>query len=399
MIPVALLCVTASGCADQPVGPKPAGVAPTYNVPADRFFAAWSQSYADGPIPMQLFTLDVRQDRQFADYADERVQSFARANPGRLYIVGDEPDQYCVAPRDYAVWYHDFVATLSAVDPTARFSPAGFAEPNWHCCPLPDDVPAPCWELSHGVNYADQFYYEYVQRYGVAPRVNEWRFHDFGIAFGVGDIDGWWARVDRAASWSVAHGANMVLGTFGFTAWREPLADYQEHMKQAMGRLLNDGRINGAVFWSYHQWVHSPRPLANDDGSLTPEGQTYVNPLTDIPTDLKMVGSTNGQAKLRWNNTTAAWGAETEFWVQRPGSDSFVNVHMERVATLGATQTPFVPFNTGDRVKARVRYYNALGQAAWSTYSNTVTLESTNPEADQGMLSRKRPLSCFLRFC
>ena len=318
---------------------------------------------------------------------------FARANPGRLYIHGDEPDQWCFDPYEYAGMYHAFVTQVRGADPTARVSPAGFAEPNGRCCP--EEAVAPCWTLKHSISYAEQFWDAYIRRFGVPPRVDEWRFHDFGVVFGAGDMDGWWARVDRAAAWSVLHGAKMVLGGWGFHGWREPIPVFQEHMKQAMYRISNDSRITGAVYWSYEPWEESPRPLVYDDGSLTPEGQTYANPMTDVPTGLKIVGSANGLAKLRWSNTTSAWGAEVEFWVQAPGSSSFVYQKTEQVASPGASQTPFVAVNVGNNVKARVRYYNAFGQAAWSSFSNTVSLASTDSQPDK----KKTPRFCFLQLC
>jgi hypothetical protein len=391
MIPAALLCVIVSGCADQqPTGPKlPSRIARTTNVPFNKFFIAWSQGYSSGPIQTQVFKLDTRLDRQYSEWAvDDNVLSFARANPGRLYIDGDEPDQACISPSDYAVIYHDFAVAVRGADPTARLSPAGFAEPNHYCCPDPDVA---CSE-AHGLSYADNFYNAYVQRYRVPPPVDEWRFHDFALAFGTGDIDGWWSRVDKEAAWSVAHGANMVLGAWGFHGWRESVPAFQEHLKQAMGRLLNDKRINGAVWWSYEHWIESPTPLVNDDGTLTPEGQTYANPLTDIPTGLEIEPSSDDHAKLRWSNATSAWAAEVEFWVQARGSNSFVYHNTELVAGPGGSETPVVVFNGGDSVKARVRYYNADGQAAWSSFSNAVYMKSMKATG-------KGPLFCVLQLC
>lgn len=399
MIPAAaLLCVIVSGCADQEsTGPelRSAAVSRTRAVSFDKFFLAWSQGHSSSPIQTQMFALDARQDRQYVDwYVDPRVLSFASANPGRLYIIGDEPDQWCVAAYDYAGTYHDAVAAVRGADPTARFSPSGFAEPNHYCCPNDE----PCATM-HSISYAQQFYDAYIQRYGVAPPVNEWRFHSFGLSYGAGDVSGWWWQIGQLAAWSVAHGANMVLGAWGLLGWNEPVPAYQEHMKQAIGLIMSDSRINGAVYWSYEQWAGEHHYLANADGSLTPEGQTLANPLTDVPTDLKIVGSANGQAKLRWNNTTAAWPAEAEFWVQSSGSNSFVYRASERVAGPGASQTPFVALNVGDKVMARVRYYNAYGQAAWSSFSNPVSLAIAEADADQGGVVRKRPLTCFLRLC
>ena len=235
---------------------------------------------------------------------------------------------------------------------------------------------------------------------GAAPPVDEWRFHDFGIAFAVGDVNGWWSRIDKEAAWAVAHGANMVLGAWGFNAWDEPVADVQEHMKQAIGRIISDKRINGAVYWSYQPWIHSRWYLANADGSLTAAGQTYVNPLTDIPTDVQIVASGNGQAELRWSNTTSAWAAEAEFWVQASGSNSFVYHNTELLAGPGATQTGSVVFSGGDSVKGRVRYYNAYGQAEWSPFSNIVAMASPAPaKPDPGKAPGRSRLFCFFKLC
>jgi hypothetical protein len=401
VITAALLSVIVSGCAEQlPIAPEIAHVLPTAPVARstaatfDRYFLAWSQGHSATPIQTQNFSLDARQERQWGWWADEAVRSFARANPGRLYIVGDEPDQYCMAPSEYAQMYHDFVAGVREVDPTAQFSPAGFAEPNYKCCPLPDDTPWSCWYEKHSNGFAEQFYAAYVARYGVAPTVHEWRFHDFGLRFGVGDMNGWWQRINTLAAWSVDHGANMVLGAWGFHSWRESDAAYQEHLKQAMGRMLAYSRINGAVYWSYEQWAGEINYLQNPDGSLTAAGQTYANPLTDVPVNLRIAGSPEGLAKLRWSNTTSAWGAEVEYWVLPAGSNTFVYHSTQHVPALGAVETPVAAINNATMVKARVRYYNKYGTAPWSSFSSAVSVAETG---DGGL--QKRPLVCTLPMC
>lgn len=389
MIPAALIGIALSGCADQqPIAPKPLRISQDRSASLDRFFLAWSQSYSASPIQTQSFSLDARQERQWSWWADAPTLAFARANPGRLYIVGDEPDQYCGAAADYAVIYHDFVVGMKAVDPTARFSPSGFSEPNYKCCPLPDDVPAQCWWDSHSIGYAQKFYDEYVRRYGSPPPVDEWRFHDFALRFWPGDLEAWYARIDQLASWSVAHGAKMVLGAWGFHGWKdEPLALYQEQMKQAMNHLLNDSRINGAVWWSYESWAGEAHYLANADGSLTGEGQTYANPMTDVPSIAGIEASAN-TAKVRWNNPTNAWGAEVEFWVQAPGASSFVYSKTARVPASGSTESPSVEFSGGETVKARVRYYNTYAASGWSSFSDAVATQAVQAP-------KKGPVICF----
>jgi len=396
MIPAAFLCAMISGCADQELlGPSSAlRVATDRSATMNRFFLAWSKNYSASPIQTQSFALDERQERQWSWWADEPTLNFARSHPGRLYIVGDEPDQACSSPGDYAIIYHDFVTGMKAVDPTARFSPSGFTEPNYKCCPGPDDVPNQCWYDKHSLGFAQDFYDAYVKRYGSPPPVNEWRFHDFALRYAQGDVAGWWGRIDQLASWSVAHGANMVLGAWGFHGWRsESMGAFQEQVKQAMGRLLNDSRINGAVWWSYESWAGEAHYLANDDGSLTDEGKLYANPMTDVPMNPIIITGADGQAKLSWNNSTYAWGAEVEVLLQPAGSTSFGSPTTVRMTAQAANETPFATFNKGDVVKGRVRYYNAYVAGPWSNYSSNVTIVNGKDPAPP--TPPKIPLFCF----
>lgn len=393
-IPLAMLWAIASGCADDRLtGPVNLAARHGAFVPFSSKFLAWSEYPNSSAIGMQLFSVNLRQERQFAYWAED-ARAFARANPGRLYINGDEPDQYCVTPADYAVRYRNFVEGVRSADPTARFSPAGFAEPNDKCCPPPDDVPASCWYANHSIGYAQQFYDAYVALYKVPPPVDEWRFHDFGLRYKTGDIAGWWSRVDLMTKWSIEHGANMVLGSWGFLGWREPDSSYVEHLKQAMNLIMNDSRINASVYWSYQQWLGNPHYLANGDGSLTKVGQAYVNPLTDVPSGPTLAVDTAGaKARLAWSNTTAAWSAEAEFWTQAPGSTAYTYKATERTEAA-ATQTSLIAFTPGDSLKARVRYYNAYGQAAWTPFSNAVLIQSSEASKKGG--SWTGTVFCFL---
>jgi len=148
------------------------------------------------------------------------------------------------------------------------------------------------------------------------------------------------------------------------------------------------------VYWTREPWIHSPHFLQNEDGSLTAEGLTFVNPLTDVPYAPAMAASANGQAKLSWSNTTSAWEAEVEFWVQAPGSGSFVYSKTERVTVAGATETSLNGFNAGYSVKGRVRYFNAYGQADWSSFSDPVVMPPGEQSSKGG--PRKQPRICYL---
>jgi hypothetical protein len=365
-----LVTAMAAGCTENPTSPigksAPQSAAKTV-LSGDPFFIAWSASYSSDPIQTQVWSgPDAREYRQYTGmYADGGLLAFAAANPGKLYINGDEPDQSCISPYDYAGIYHDYVAALRGADPSARVSPAGFAEPNDVCCNGDPD----CFNNMHSVGYADQFYNRYFERYSVVPPVDEWRFHDFGLGY-QGNIAAWWSRVSSEAAWSVSHGANMVLGSWGFLNWDEPWSTFQSHMQEAMNLVRNDGRINQAVWWSYEN-TGNPHYLANADGTLTPEGQTYANPVTQIPSGVTLAGSSGAHAKLRWTNTSSIWGIEAEFWVQPGGSGSFVYNNTDLVAA-GGTETPVEAFTLGDRVQGRARYYSGNSVGSWSPFSNIV---------------------------
>src|SRR4029079_1718055 len=137
----------------------------------------------------------------------------------------------------------------------------------------------------------------------------------------------------------------------------------QEHLKQGMGLLLNDPRILEVDYWSYAPWDNSRFPLVSSDGNLTLSGQTYLNPLTDVPNGGTTIGLQNGGAKLQWTNTTRAWAAEAEFWVRPSGASTWVYKNTQLVTGPGGVETPSVSFNAGDSVKGRVRYYNRFGSA------------------------------------
>jgi hypothetical protein len=385
---IALLAAAiAASCAEhEPTGPgaTDARIAPVGQVTGDQFFVAWSafRSYQTDPIQTQIYGMDSRQYRQMTGFtADSGVLAFASANPGKLYINGDEPDVVCTSAYDYAAVYHDYVVAVRAADPTARFSPAGISDPADHCCPTPGE---PCRTNMHWVSYADQFYNSYVQRYGVAPPVDEWRFHNFAQWIGPGDVTTWWAQVRDAAAWSVAHGAPMVLGSWGFIGWRVdaeyPLSEYLGNMRQSMDSLRNDPRISQAVWWAYEQTccLDDGTPyrhhLWNSDGHFTPEGLTYGN---IRPTGLFIQV---GPAQMRgvWNNMTtntmATNGAAIEVQFFKWMTFYWEPTSGPMWQPPGAIMTQWYGFPSGARVRFWARYMTAHGPGPWSVYSSAVTI-------------------------
>lgn len=248
------------------------------------FFTAWSQQFSASPIETQTFSCDSRQQRQFIDwYVKPADLDFANANRGQLYIIGDEPDQFCMKPEEYAAIYYTATKALYEADITARFSPAGFAEPNAVCAIAGAENQS--WHANHSIDYAQKFVDAYVKAYGTQPLVAEWRFHDFGLTTPVGALDTWFDKIDIMTDWSIAHGAPMYLGSWGFHSWNEPQDLFLHHLQQAMDYIGEHPSIIGAAWWSYEPWTEAVHPLFIDN-QLTPVGEVYAGLL--IPEDPPM---------------------------------------------------------------------------------------------------------------
>lgn len=286
----ALLVAIAAGCSENPAE-SVAGLRASPEArrtftdvpPGEMKFVAWANEYLDGPIRTQTWgTLDARQYRQNSGFTfTPAIAAFATAHPGKLYIVGDEPDQWCsdpqlaaTSPYDYAGIFHDFVTSMRAVDPDARFS-AAFAEPNGECG---KSIPNYNMEY-HSTGYAQMFYDAYIARYGVVPPINEWRFHDFAGTITSENVDEWYQRVSAAAQWSVNHGAYMVLGSWGFLGWTQSGDAFDEKMRYAMELIRNDSRIRQAVWCELDTGCGGSRigSLRDANGNLTHQGQIYAS--------------------------------------------------------------------------------------------------------------------------
>jgi len=88
-----------------------------------------------------------------------------RANPGSLWLIGNEPDASpgimdCQAPETYATAYHDVYTFIKAQDPTARVGPGGVIEPT----PL-------------RLRYLDMVLAAYQSQYGMPLPADVWTTH------------------------------------------------------------------------------------------------------------------------------------------------------------------------------------------------------------------------------
>ena len=95
--------------------------------------------------------------------SDASLAATVEANPGTLWLVGNEPDsplQNNVTPEQYARAYHDLYRQIKAADPTAIVSAGGIVQPT----PL-------------RLKYLDLILQEYARLYGTQMPVDVWNIH------------------------------------------------------------------------------------------------------------------------------------------------------------------------------------------------------------------------------
>jgi hypothetical protein len=95
----------------------------------------------------------------------ETIAATAKANPGSLWLIGNEPDvkwQDNVEPATYARLYHEAYTALKAADPTAQVAIGGVAQPT----PL-------------RMRYLDAVLAAYRTQFGTDMPVDVWNVHAF----------------------------------------------------------------------------------------------------------------------------------------------------------------------------------------------------------------------------
>lgn len=93
------------------------------------------------------------------------IAAIAQANPGSLWLIGNEPDvkwQDNITAATYARLYHEAYATIKSVDPTAQVAIGGISQPT----PL-------------RLRYLDAILAAYQDQFGEAPPMDAWHVHNF----------------------------------------------------------------------------------------------------------------------------------------------------------------------------------------------------------------------------
>jgi hypothetical protein len=149
------------------------GVKPEYGTPADydvaRLHGGWYVDWGVQLAPSHPAGLDYAQ--MVTTYADgynpgpETLAAIARANPGALWLIGNEPD--CIyqgnsTPEQYARLYHEIYALLKTHDPDSQVAIGGIVQ----ATPL-------------RLQWLDAVLASYQALYGQALPVDVWNIHAF----------------------------------------------------------------------------------------------------------------------------------------------------------------------------------------------------------------------------
>ena len=135
-----------------------------------RLHADWYVTYpgfrADPPPLFDLeFVQIVRLRDGFNPPSQEAVERYAKAQPGTLWLIGNEPDapaQDCVTPAKYAQLYHQWYYIIKAADPSAKVGIGGVVQ----ATPL-------------RLQYLDMILESYQSQYGGMIPVDVWNVHGF----------------------------------------------------------------------------------------------------------------------------------------------------------------------------------------------------------------------------
>jgi len=187
--------------------------------------ADWYVDFGFRDDPPPLFDMEYAQTIRLSEsgYAvsQEAIETHARARPGTLWLIGNEPDapaQDCVTPQTYAQLYHELYNIIKGADPTAKIAIGGVVQ----ATPL-------------RLQYLDMILDEYETLYGVKIPVDVWNVHgfilqekkdDWGCQIPCG-IEG----VDQGMLYTVDDHDNMTIFNQQIRDFRKWMKDHGERNK------------------------------------------------------------------------------------------------------------------------------------------------------------------------
>jgi len=144
-------------------------ISPVDQYDVGQLHAGWYLNWGADPEPKRPegmeFAQMVRVRGGNASPSGQDLERIARANPGSLWLIGNEPDvlsQDGVEPAEYARIYHDVYTLLKSADPTCQVAIGGVTQPT----PL-------------RLQYLDMVLDAYSDLYGQTMPVDVWNVHGF----------------------------------------------------------------------------------------------------------------------------------------------------------------------------------------------------------------------------
>ncbi len=178
----------------------------------------WWLNWHVQPAPPQAngsrFVQMVRFNRSTFRPDEDALAAAARANPGALWLMGNEPDvawQDDATPEQYAATYGRLHAVIKAADPTALIAIAGVSQPT----PL-------------RLAYLDRILAAYQEQFGKPMPVDVWNVHAFILreerdSWGVGIPPG--MTEDTGSLYEITDHADLAI-------FRQQIVDFRRWMAE-----------------------------------------------------------------------------------------------------------------------------------------------------------------------
>jgi hypothetical protein len=198
------------------------------NYAVEQLHAGWYVDFTSRPAPPRPAGVEYAQTVRVkaAMYNSAAITAtlgpVADANPGSLWLIGNEPDrrgdQDDRMPAEYAAIYHDLYTFLKGRDPTCRVAIGGVVQPT----PL-------------RLKYLDMVLEAYRNRYGGMMPVDVWNVHGFILredwTWGAGLPPGTDAYQDLGMLYEVQDNDNIEIFRRQIRAFRQWMADHGERDK------------------------------------------------------------------------------------------------------------------------------------------------------------------------
>ena len=186
--------------------------------PWDGAEPGWYLSWKVDPQPQRVpgvrFAQMVRVHEDGFDPPLKTVRRTAQANPGSLWLIGNEPDvkwQDNVTPERYAAVYGELHEAIKAADPTAQVAIGGVSQPT----PL-------------RMAYLDRVLAAYRAQFGAEMPVDVWNVHTFILR----EEQGSWG-VDIPPGMDVAQGQLFEIADHNdMEVFRRQITDFRRWMAE-----------------------------------------------------------------------------------------------------------------------------------------------------------------------